>query len=255
MSFSTSNGDPLAIVVGGKSKGEIIFLQSEERKDTTVKAKPVRDIQVGDGVFEQIPDPDHIRILYIAGPSGSGKSTYAASYIKKYLKLYPGCGFYVFSRVADDEVIDKLKPHRIVIDEEMIHDPIQLEDVEENSIVLFDDIDTISNKKLQDSVNNIKKQILEMGRHTNIQCVITSHLINGNDKGTTRTVLNEMQSFTFFPSSGSTYQIKYCLKQYFGLSGTQIAKVLALPSRAVTIRKIYPQVVISEHQCIFINVL
>ncbi len=245
---------PLAIVVGGKSDGEIVFVQTEDKSHSVVKKSPVKQITVFDGEFEQLPS-EEIRVLYIAGSSGSGKSYYAAKYIQKYRKLYPKSKFFLFSCLKEDPVLDKLKPHRITISEELVENPIELDEVIEGSIVLFDDIDVVSNKEIQKSVNKIKDQILQLGRHKNIKIIITSHLVNGNDRNTTRVIMSEMQSFTFFPKSGSIFQIKYCLKQYFGMSATQITKVLKLDSRWVTITKVYPQVIISEHECIFMNIL
>lgn len=249
-----NENQPLIIVRGGQCDGEIIYLQREEnmRKATTIKKEPILELEIKDGKFEQLPSDD-IRVLYIAGASGSGKSTYAAMYISKYRKLYPNSPFFIFSRLNDDKVLDKLKPKRIVIDEGLIHDPIELEEVTENSIVLFDDIDTISNKKVKDSVNNTKMQILEMGRHMNIKIIVTSHLINkGNE---TKTIMNEMQSLTVFPQAGGVAQIKYVLKQYFGLSTTQINRVVKMKTRWVTITKTYPQVIFSEHEAIFASEL
>lgn len=252
--FSTHSGQPIAIVNKGLSDDEIIFIKKDTDEKSVLKAKPIRNIEVHDGKFQHLPS-EEIRVSYIAGPSGSGKSTYAADYIHKYRLLHPKSKFFLFSKVKKDDVLDKLKPHRITISEDLIEDPIELDDITPNSIILFDDIDTISNKKIQTSINNIKEQILEMGRHLNIQCITTSHLINGNDRKASRTILNELQSLTFFPQSGSSYQIKYILKQYFGFSNVQINKILSLESRWVTIIKSYPQVILSEHNLIFATAL
>jgi adenosyl cobinamide kinase/adenosyl cobinamide phosphate guanylyltransferase len=249
--FSIDDGQPIAIVEGGKSNGEIIFVNLEDKKaNSVIKRDPVTLIEVFDGKFQQLPS-EEVRILYIAGPSGSGKSTYAANYIEKYRKLHPKSKFFIFSKLREDDVLDRLKPHRITITEELIENPIELEEVEVNSILLFDDVDTISNKKLMDTINKFKSQVLEMGRHTNIKCIITSHLINGNNRGDTRTVLNEMQALTIFPKSGSAYQIKYVLKQYFGFSNVQMKAILNTDSRWITIFKNYPQIILSENKAVF----
>lgn len=267
MSFSTKTGEPLAIVVGGKANKEIIFVSDKLESDTCIRLVPTKKIEVRDGAFEQLPN-QKVRILYVAGPSGSGKSTYAASYIKKYIKLYipkwfdadfdktgPGPKFYLFSRIDNDAVLDALLPIRVKVDASIIANPFDIKEIEPNSICLFDDIDCITNPKVQLIVNNLKEQIMDLGRHSKIQCVITSHLINGKDRNATRTTLNELNSLTIFPKSGSAYQIKYALKQYFGLSPSQIGKIMAIDSRWVTLIKSYPQVCLSEHQCIFVSEL
>lgn len=278
MSFSTKQGEPLSIVKGGKANKEIIFVSDKLESDTCIRLVPTKKIDCHDGSFEQLPSPK-VRILYIAGPSGSGKSTYAASYIKKYINLFIkpfeekmakevakgvegaeeramfGPKFYLFSRIDSDPVLDALNPIRVKCDASIISNPFDIKEIEANSILLFDDIDCITSPKVQAVVNNLKEQVMDLGRHMNINCVITSHLINGKDRNASRTTLNELNSLTIFPKSGSAYQIKYALKQYFGLSPSQIGKILAIDSRWVTLIKSYPQVCLSEHQCIFVSEL
>ncbi len=273
--FSFDQGKPVARIIGGRYNREILFIIDEagpmRRKKKCCKwcsedceQQPCcggcqlcciqggwegigTDITI-DGLFDQIPN-EEVRIIYIAGPSGSGKSTYAGHYIRNYKKIFPKAKVIVFSRLGEDEALDDIKGlHRVTIDEGLIEEPIDItEEVEPNSIILFDDIDTIQNKKLQLAVNKLKQDILEIGRHMAIACVITSHLINPNERAAARTLLNEMQTLTVFPKSGSAYQIKYALKQYFGLSPKQIDQILAIPSRWVTLFKNYPQIVLSEH--------
>lgn len=122
-------------------------------------------------------------------------------------------------------------------------------------MVIFDDIDTISNTKLLKSLLNFQAQILEMGRHKNVNTCITSHLINGNDRKQCRTIMNEMQSITIFPSCGGAYQIRYVLDKYFGLSYKQCSKIMQMDSRWVTIYKNYPQILISETDCMLLSSL
>jgi hypothetical protein len=51
-----------------------------------------------------------------------------------------------------------------------------------DSVTIFDDIDVISNKRIRDAVYNILNQVLEIGRHFKITCIVTNHLpTNGKD--------------------------------------------------------------------------
>lgn len=202
--------------------------------------------------YEQIPD-ESIRILYVSGPSGSGKSTYASSYISKYKKINPDCRFYMFSELSTDPVLDKLNPKRITIDIRLVEQPVEIDMIEEGSIVLFDDCDSNSNKKIQDAINNIKTKVLELGRKKRIQIVITSHLINGNSRNISRTIMNELNSFTFFPLSTSHHQLKYALKNHFGLTDKQINTIKQINSRWITLIKSYPSVLIAENTVMFLN--
>lgn len=276
--LSFKKGKPVATVIGGRLNNEIIFvtdLKEKPQKKCCKRCSKMcartpcckncggcelgedvcKDLEVKDGLFEQIPSLED-RVIYIAGPAGSGKSTYSGKYIANYLRIYPHAKFIVFSRLDEDKALDWLKPHRVQITNDLIENPIEIKsEIDQDSIILFDDIDTIQEKKLQLAVNKLKQDILEIGRHYNIRIVVTSHLINPNERASARTLLNEMNTLTIFPKSGSSYQIEYALKRYFGLSAKAIKEILAMPSRWVTLFKGYPQLALSEHRCVLLSEL
>lgn len=241
----------LCMIYGGTGNGEIIYLKKELDKKSVLNEEPVREARCKDGKFEVLPN--EARCFYIAGAQGSGKSFWCGRYIRKFLKLHPDAEFHVFSKVDNDKAFDDLKPHRVTIDNSLITEPIEVNDIKDGSIILFDDVDTISDKKLQNAITSIQNQIYSIGRHKSLTILSAQHLINNGSS--TRIVLNEMNCFVFFPSSGSQYQIKYVLTKYFGLSAKQCRRVLELETRAVTIYKNYPQVLVSDHDVIFMNEL
>ena len=58
-----------------------------------------------------------------------------------------------------------------------------------NSVMIFDDIDVISDKKIRGEVYKILNKVLEIGRHYKITALVTNHLpTNGKD---TRRILTE----------------------------------------------------------------
>lgn len=69
----------------------------------------------------------------------------------------------------------------------------------------------------------------------------------------TRSMINESSEITFYPRSGSTYQISNFLKTYIGLTPTQIQRILNLPSRWVTVHKSYPTYVFHEKGAYLVN--
>jgi hypothetical protein len=102
----------------------------------------------------------------------------------------------------------------------------------------------ISDKKQREAVYNILNQILEIGRHDNISCLITNHLATaGKD---TRRVLNECHAVVYFPFSGSAKQINYLLIEYLGLDKKDISKIKKLKTRWCCVYKNYPQIVMTE---------
>lgn len=237
-------GRPLATIVdGGKWKGKIASITTTEDEEEEV-SHPFKEIILPEGKFQQIPNPDTEReILYITGPSGSGKSTYTSKYVTEWKKKHKDGEIFVFSNVKEDDSIDKLKPQRIKIGDNLLNQPLSAQDFE-NSLVIFDDVDTISNKKYRDAVLSILNQILEEGRHYKTFCIMTNHLPTaGRD---TRRILNEAHSITYFPHSGSARQVNYLLEDYIGLHKDDIKKIKKLKSRWATIYKNYPQIAMTE---------
>ncbi len=247
-------GRPLAKIDGGKYSGHVVsvsdqFLNNKEEKDNLIKE--FRQLKIAnDSKFQHIPDTTKEReILYITGPSGSGKSTYTRKYLEQYKKKFKNRPIYLFSSLPSDESLDKVQPKRIKLDETIHTDPIAVEELKE-SICIFDDIDVISDKKIREGVYTILNQVLEIGRHYKIHCVVTNHLpTNGKD---TRRILNEAHTVTYFPHSAGG-KIKYMLEEYVGLDKKQIAYVKRQNSRACTIFKNYPQCYLLEHEIGLLN--
>ncbi len=234
-------GRVLAKITDGKFKNKIVFVDTEENNNSFDK------LTLTDGKFQQIPDPNTERqILYITGPSGSGKSTYTANYTKLYKKIFKKNPIYIFSALKDDETLDILEPKRFKINKEsLLDDPINTEDLK-NSLVIFDDIDSISDKNLKNAVYAILDSILTTGRHFNISCIITNHLPTGGHL--TRQILNECHSICYFPHSGNNGKLKKFLIDQVGLDKTDIIRNKKSKSRWATIFKNYPMVCMTEKQ-------
>ncbi len=196
-----------------------------------------------DGIIQVLPDYQNPERSYIAGPSGSGKSTYVSKYLEQLKKVLPDADIFLFSDVNHDPILDKLYPMRIKLDEDFLDNTPSPETLKD-SIVIFDDIDSIENRIIKERVGTLRDSLLKRGRHEDISVVVTNHLLT--DYKHTRTVLNEVNSITFFPKSGSSHAIQYTLKTYAGLSAKQIQKIFSLPSRWITVYKHYPMYVIYE---------
>ena len=201
-----------------------------------------------DGVLQPLPRFDKTERCFVAGQTESGKTYYISKYLEQLVKVYPDKKIFVFSDVESDPEIDHL-PNltRFNIDEDLLEkEPIKPETFS-NSICVFDDIDSIQNPKLLKYIQSLRDSILRRGRHEDISCIVTSHLLT--DYKNTRIILNEANTITIFCKSGSTFGIKYLLKHYVGLDKKQIQKILDLPSRWVSINKNSPQYVIYEKGC------
>lgn len=195
-------------------------------------------------VIHQIPVKQLERdVGYISGKSGSGKSTYVSTYVDQFHKMFPKRPIFLFSFFPEDKNLKQKYIKRIKLDDKFVSTELFIEDFE-NSLIIFDDIDTIKNLAIKKKLKGINDTILECGRHHNITYLYTSHLTNKSNE--TRTILNESGSLTIFPKMMMTKAFKYLLGEYFGLSKAQIKMIYNLPSRAITIHKTYPHVVTYE---------
>jgi len=219
------------------------LLQLYEKGINDLNEKGFTEIKCKEKV-QVLPRKDLVEKVYISGVSGSGKSTYTGKYIKEFKKMFKNDEIFVFSSVSKDEAFDKFNPIRIPIDEDLLEEPLNISDFE-NSLTIFDDTDTIRNKIYRDIVNGIKAEMIEIGRHYKARCIITSHMIS--NYRSTRQILNEATSITFFPKSSGTYHIKNYLKTYAGLDKSQIQKILKISSRWITIYRTYPSYIVWEH--------
>jgi hypothetical protein len=240
---------------------EMLFLKDafekgyikDEIKDIYDKIKPnvekqvSKHIKIHDGTFEIIPmiKENQVQKCFISGMSGSGKSTWIANYARNYKKLFNNNPIYVFSRHDEDAVIDSIKGvKRIKLNEEILEADIDIKDLK-NSLIIMDDIDTISNKEISKLVAKLRDDLLENARHYNIYlCCVAHQILNYKS---TRHLILESDIIVFFPRSGG-YQIKRFLKEYMSLDRKQIDTLLKLPSRWVAINKnTYPNCFISEN--------
>ena len=271
--LSLQKGSPMGKIIGGEYDGEYLFRKSafQEEKvkccnkhslkcskkkcckkcdinDDSDDEDDITDIEFDDGKIVPGPDPDKREVIYIAGKSGTGKTTYAAKWIENYQKQFPLNRIYVFSRKTEDPTLDILKNLiRIPINNRLVDQPIDLTKDLCDCLVLFDDCNTIPEKKLQQAVSKLQNDILEVGRQQKVNIICTSHLINQNNKSDSRTIMNEMTSLTIFPESGIKYFIDYVAKKYLGLAKHDIDAIYDLKSRWVTIFTDSPTTILYEH--------
>ena len=249
MSFNFENiGKQLAIIEGGKFDGKKVSVGTPGEEEAV---KNYTMIPIKDGKFQQTPNPKSEReILYITGPSGSGKSTYTLNYCKQFKKTKKKAEIYLFSALKEDETLDKIKTKRMNIDDSLISNPIDVEEFK-NSLVIFDDIDVITNKDHREAVYSILNQILEVGRHHKIFCIVTNHLPTGGQD--TRRIINESQSVTYFPQSGSAGQMKRLLQDYLGLDNKTLKDIRKMNTRWATVFKNFPMAVMTERNVFSLN--
>ena len=205
--------------------------------------------------FQHIPDKNTERsVMYVSGQSGSGKSYWTSKYLNEYLKTFKKRDIYIFSCVSEDDSFDKIKyknKYRIdIYSEEFLNEEIMLNDFKD-SLVIFDDVDSIGKKVLKKKIYDIMNNILTMGRHYNISCIYTSHCITNAHE--TKVILNEAHSITIFPKTAQARSTKYFLDIYMGFDKAQIKRIKNATGRAVTLLKTYPMVILSQNEAYITN--
>ena len=183
--------------------------------------------------------------LYICGQSGSGKSFFTSNYMHQYKKQYPKKSIFVISSIESDKSIDSVKPIRIkVLNPDFMDEELTSEDFKD-SLVVFDDIDVFPSK-IRKKIMTIVNNILQIGRHFNVSICFTTHtLTNGNES---KILLSEANAIVVFPKTTGNRTLKYLLDNYLGLDAKQIKKIKSLKSRAVTIIRGYPMVILSQSE-------
>lgn len=225
-----------------------IYKFTKDKLDDTGKY----EIKLKTGNIIPLPSQDDLESdhIYVAGPSGSGKSTFLGKWIKEIKKIFPKKELIIFSNFTEDEPLDKYKPTRIKMDEEMVKKkPITKEELT-NTICVFDDIDTLP-KQIASVVQDLRNDLLQCGRKENIKVLCTSHQLMNYKK--TRDLLNSCQKIVFFPQATAQYHIRRFLKEYCGMSPTQTLRILKLPSRWILIDKHYPTFCLYETGCLILN--
>jgi len=249
MSFNFEKvGKPLGFIDGGKLNGKTVSITIPGEEEAV---KNYTQIPLKDGKFQQVPNPKTEReILYITGPSGSGKSTYTLNYCKQFKKTHKKSDIFLFSALKEDETLDKIKTKRMIIDDSLVSNPIDAEEFK-NALVIFDDVDVISNKDHREAVYKILNQILEVGRHHKTSCIVTNHLPTGGKD--TRRIINESHSVTYFPQSGSAGQMKRLLQDYLGLDNATLKSIRKMNTRWATVFKNFPMAVMTERNLFSLN--
>ena len=251
MAFNLNKeGKSIAVIDGGKFNKKVLSIETnaDHNKNITKEFSKL-SIELT-AKFQQIPDNTLTRSVgYIVGASGSGKSTYVCNYLKQYKKVFKENQIYCFSALDEDESIDGLDIKRILIDESLIEDPIEIEDFKD-SIIIFDDIDVL-NPKLKKPVWEILNKALQIGRHHNISVLVTMHL--PTNKHETKIILTESQWVVYFPHSGGGRGTKYLLTEYLGLDTKSIQRIKRLKTRWCCIFKNYPQFCLTEHDAFLLG--
>ena len=235
-------GREIAIVENKKNNNDGVYVLADKKKH---KIECFDDLKLNKHEFKMAVDPLD-RAHYFAGPPGSGKSFLVCRYAKSYMKKYPKNKVYLFSEKETDETIDQCKGiKRIQLDESLVEDPLNWEELHD-SLVIFDDVDSISDKSIKKELAHLANKILMLGRDRNIFIIVTNHnLTNANS---TRDILNNCNTITYFPHACSAKSVLYLVENYANGNKRDVLRIKATHSRWCTIFKNYPPVILTDKE-------
>ena len=171
-------------------------------------------------------------------------------YVKQYKKQFPKRNIFVISSIEEDKSIDSLKPKRInVMHPEFMSEEFSVQDFKD-SLVIADDVDVFP-IRIKKKVMTIVNSILQIGRHFNVSLCFTTHSpTNGAE---TKILLSEAHIITVFAKTTGSRALKYLLDNYLGMDKKQIEKLKKMKSRAVSVIRGYPQVVLGEKEAFLMH--
>lgn len=188
--------------------------------------------------------------IFVAGRAGSGKSFWVAKYLKEFKKFYPKRKIYLISQKSSDKLLDGLIHKRIPI-EDLESAQFEADDFKE-CLLLFDDVDVISDKKQEKEVFNLIAKVLEVGRSLDTYLILTLHIAASHNQS--KRILNASTHFVYFKDS-ATHSNEYVLQNYFGFDKDELKALKKLNSRSITIIRDVPQLVLANDLLCFQNKL
>lgn len=220
-------------------------IQEDEIEEQSIKyLKPP-----GNVLINIVPSPKSENIM-IAGKKGLGKSFFAAMYAKEYRAMFPDNDIYLFCRSDEDPAFDNLHIGILdkVVDSECDTINNTMEQFE-NSLVIFDDMDNLPDKKQRQRITALMSDIMANGRKLNIYCLYLTHVIFNREQ--TKAPINESDKFVFFIGGNTKHNRKF-LSENVGLEKFDVDKILNLKTRWVCLNLTPPKYIVTEKEIILI---
>lgn len=205
-----------------------------------------KDREIATDYGDFIPYPKRNDILLLLGATGSGKSTSIRLYLIEFKRLYPEVkNIYLFTdNVEEDPVLAGLGIKKIKIDRKLVDNPIKPIELKD-SVVIFDDVDSIQDKEILKAITFLKGSCAKQGvSKCGITCIITNH--NATENMSTKSAINEAKYIYIYPQGGTT-GLNYLLRTKLGLDKEQYMKITQCKSRVVILHKRFPWYVIHSH--------
>lgn len=238
--FNVGSGEkPIAYILGRtpRERNEKVYLDREGEYE---EIRPPEDRLIFPLFHSDENQVNHITIL---GKNGTGKSTIANKILKEMLNRDPSKKIWLFSPNEHDHSIDQGLEDKINRAEPRNY---ELE-LFTNTITVFDDIESLSDKKRLDALHVLLRKIMEGGRKHKADVIFIGHTFR--DKEKTKYIHQESNCYIIFPGTGNDAQVSSFLKAYVGFSKTANQKILnTRDSRWLLIHNAHPCYVMTQHE-------
>ena len=182
-----------------------------------------------EGILQPVAMQDSV--LYVCGVRGSGKSYFVSEYARNYNKK-TGNRVILISVIKEDESM-KLPERSVQFHPSDVCEAMKsgenLRELCENSMLIFDDVfdGEINNKNMKEQrtlMHMFIRDIIENGRHNNINICITSHkFANGHE---TQDILNDATGFVIMMDSLNMHGVNYMFDKYVGIKPKTIKTII-----------------------------
>ena len=207
---NTNLGESIALIETANAKNKIVYLKEGNSTKSFECENNEKCLLIPNVSKER-------QVLYCSGMSGSGKSYYIMQYSKQYQKMYPKNDVILFSGLNSDEgSLDKIRDLKRfnIYAEDFLEEDFQSENFKD-SLVIFDDLESINNKSIFNKVMQIQATLLTTGQHSQTSVAVSNHSVaNGR---VTKLILNESNVIVIFKSGLGNRVLKHILDQYLGL--------------------------------------
>ena len=180
----------------------------------------------------------------VVGSSGAGKSYFISQMIKANPPLSKEAGIFLIGPFGNDESYKAISKNIIHLNldtfEEEYKVPFTVDCFPRGSILIMDDIESMSNSK---DLEAIRDSLLSVRRHYDLTMYCVSHVSMAGHS--TKKMLLECQYYTMYPSANWKHAEKL-LKSYVGLDGEKINLIKNQSTRWCMVHKGFPSYFVTQ---------
>lgn len=221
-----------------------VYLNKTDKLDPDIHPTQIK--MTGDSIlFPIYRDSNGFPLkMFIASGTGAGKSYLASAIAHDYMQRHKKNKVCYFSYLDGDKNYDGIKNfHKMRIDEEILDDPIHLDELHD-SLCIFDDIAHFSDKEIKKEIYRLRDSSLSAGRHHNSSTIVCQQTML--DGPTTKVALTNASTVVGFPNASSRYQFINWMKRYLALNTKDIDRIINLPSRWILVNQSMPLYILHE---------